>query len=143
MIQTNTRFKHWTSLRVKLLHVQIGVLVFLRGGEGETYVFKASQAANKIAKQSSNRANHHVRSEAEKVALRKMHRLTVAWKKERKRSIMQTCPCNVEPHYTPLLYSKTGVYRSIDYFSCFCSENSLEREAVLTSTPDLCLRAIR
>ena len=78
MIQTNTHFKHWTSLRVKLLHVQIGLSVFLRSSEGEAYVFQAweagtSQTANKIAKQASNRANHHVRGEAEKVALRKMH----------------------------------------------------------------------
>ena len=31
---------------------------------------------------------------------------------------MLTCPCNVYP-YTPLLYSKTGVYRGLQYFLIF------------------------
>ena len=36
-------------------------------------------------------------------------------------SIMQTCPCNEDPPYTPLLYSKTGVYTGIHFFSYFYS----------------------
>ena len=33
--------------------------------------------------------------------------------------IMTTCLYNADPH---LLYSKTGVYRGIHYFSSFCSK---------------------
>ena len=54
--------------------------------------------------------------------------------------VFQRVPCitktslyNFDPPLTPLLYSKTGVYRGILYFSYFCSA-----EAVLTSTHNLC-----
>ena len=36
-------------------------------------------------------------------------------------NIMLTCPCYFDP-YTPLLWSKTGVYRGIHYFSYFSSK---------------------
>ena len=32
-------------------------------------------------------------------------------------NIMQTCKCNVYPPYTPLLYSKTGVYTGMHFSS--------------------------
>ena len=36
-------------------------------------------------------------------------------------TIMITCPCNVYPPYTPLVYSKSGVYKGL-YFSYFYSK---------------------
>ena len=46
------------------------------------------------------------------------------------------------PPQTPLLYSKTGVYRGIHYFSYFCSKHRLwvlvRTASVLTSTHNLC-----
>ena len=36
--------------------------------------------------------------------------------------IRKTCLYNINPFKTPLLYSKTGVYRGIYYFSYFCSK---------------------
>ena len=50
-------------------------------------------------------------------------------------SIRITCPCNEEPPYTPLLYSKTGVYRGIHIFLIFALKHSV---AVLTCTHNLC-----
>ena len=41
------------------------------------------------------------------------------------------------PPYTPLLYSKTGVYRGIYYFLIFALKHSFS-EAVLTCTHNLC-----
>ena len=41
------------------------------------------------------------------------------------------------PPYTPLLYSKTGVYRAIRYFSLFLLYN-IDCEAVLTCTHIQC-----
>ena len=32
---------------------------------------------------------------------------------------MKTCPCKEQPPYTPLLYSKTGVYPGIHFFLIF------------------------
>ena len=58
-------------------------------------------------------------------------------------NIMLTCPCNVHPPYTPLLYSKTGDYRGIHYFLIFALKHRLwvlvrTAEAVLTCTHNLC-----
>ena len=39
--------------------------------------------------------------------------------------ITKTCLYNFDPPWTPLLYSKTGVYRGIHYFSYFCSKHRL------------------
>ena len=39
--------------------------------------------------------------------------------------IMITCPCVLYPPYTPLLYSKTGVYRGIHYFLIFALKHIL------------------
>ena len=56
----------------------------------------------------------------------------------RRDNIMQTCPCNVHPLYTPLLYSKTVVYRGIHYFLIFALKHRLwvlvRTAAVLTCT---------
>ena len=48
--------------------------------------------------------------------------------------IMLACPCNVDP-YTPLLYSKTGVYRGIHYFLIFALKHILW---VLVRTHNIC-----
>ena len=39
--------------------------------------------------------------------------------------IMITCPCNEHPLYTPLLYSKTRVYRGILIFLIFALKHKL------------------
>ena len=61
--------------------------------------------------------------------------------------IMLIGPCNVDPPYTPLSYSKTGVYRGIHCFLIFALKQRLwilvrtaERTAsvVLTCTHNLC-----
>ena len=59
-------------------------------------------------------------------------------------STTKTCLYKYDP-LKPHLYSKTGVYKGIDYFSYFCSKtkmmgtrsNRLD-DAVLTSTHNLC-----
>ena len=38
-------------------------------------------------------------------------------------SIRKTCPCGLY-HFTPLLYSKTGVYRGIHFFLIFALKHS-------------------
>ena len=38
---------------------------------------------------------------------------------------MKTCPFNVDPPYTPLLYSKNRVYRGIHFFSYFAPKHRL------------------
>ena len=37
--------------------------------------------------------------------------------------LTKTCLYNFDPAETPLLYSKTGFYRGILFFSYFCSKN--------------------
>ena len=39
--------------------------------------------------------------------------------------IMLTSPCNIYPPYTPLLYSKNGVYRGIRIFHIFALKHRL------------------
>ena len=59
-------------------------------------------------------------------------------------TITKACLYNFDPLKHPLLYSKTGVYRGIHYFSNLAKNTdcgySLEppREAVLTNTHNLC-----
>ena len=54
--------------------------------------------------------------------------------------IMPTCPCKVNPTYTPLLYSKIGVYRGIHYALTFSLNHRLWVliEAVLACAHNLC-----
>ena len=40
-------------------------------------------------------------------------------------TIRITCPCDLYPPYTPLLYSKTGVYRGIHFFLIFALKHRL------------------
>ena len=52
--------------------------------------------------------------------------------------IMKTSPCNEQPPTTPLLYSKTGVYRGIHFFLIFALKHRfwvlVRTAAVLTCT---------
>ena len=42
------------------------------------------------------------------------------------------------PPYTPILYSKTWVYRGIHYFLIFAPKHIINDEAVLTCTRNIC-----
>ena len=66
-----------------------------------------------------------ITAEAEGVVWYQLNLLKYPQKFIADRSIMLTCPCDVDPPYTQLLYSKTGVYMGIYLFLIFALKHRL------------------